>query len=142
MSVLEKTAWIFSACLTISYLTYIIVVFVRAGDAPLAETAYVGPLVTSFVASVVLTVVGAVIASMANPREADRTDERDEVISRHGDAIALWVLSLGVLGPLVLAMIEVAHFWIANALYLNLVVASVVGTVAKLVAYRRGVAPW
>lgn len=138
MSILEKNAWIFSVCLPICYLAYIIAVFVRAGDGPLIDAPYVGPLVISFFASVVLTVVGAVIATMANPQERDRTDERDDVISRHGDAIALWVLSLGVLGPLVLAMLEVDHFWIANALYLTLVVASVVGSAAKLIAYRRG----
>ena len=32
-------------------------------------------------------------------------------------------------------------FWIANAVYLGFVLSAVVGSVAKVVAYRRGL-PW
>jgi hypothetical protein len=43
-----------------------------------------------------------------------------------------------MVGPFVLALLEADHFWIANAIYLVFVVQAVVGTIIKLVAYRRG----
>ena len=39
-------------------------------------------------------------------------------------------------------MAEVGHFWIANAVYLCFVLSAVLGSVAKIVAYRRGFQPW
>jgi hypothetical protein len=40
--------------------------------------------------------------------------------------------------PFVLTLAEFEYFWIANAMFLAFGVAAVVGTVIKLVAYRRG----
>ena len=40
-----------------------------------------------------------------------------------------------------LAMLEVAYFWIANAVYLAFFLSAVLGSVARIVAYRRGL-PW
>ena len=40
--------------------------------------------------------------------------------------------------PFVLTLAEFDYFWIANAIYLAFVVSAVVGTIVKLVAYRRG----
>jgi hypothetical protein len=39
---------------------------------------------------------------------------------------------------LVLAMAEADHFWIANAVYLAFVLSALLGSAAKIVAYRRG----
>jgi hypothetical protein len=38
-----------------------------------------------------------------------------------------------------MALAEVDHFWIANALYLAFVLGAVSGAVARIWAYRRGV---
>ena len=40
--------------------------------------------------------------------------------------------------PLILAAAEADHFWIANTIYLAFVLSTVTGSVAKIVAYRRG----
>jgi hypothetical protein len=39
---------------------------------------------------------------------------------------------------LVMAMAKADYFWIANVIYLGFVLWAVVGSVLKLVAYRRG----
>ena len=46
--------------------------------------------------------------------------------------------SAGMVGVLILTMLETDYFWIAGALYLSFVVAMVVSSVVKLVAYHRG----
>lgn len=68
----------------------------------------------------------------------DRTDERDKAISKHGEYIGFYVLSVGMVGALALAMVEADHFWIANAIYLAFALSSTVASVVKIAAYRRG----
>jgi hypothetical protein len=41
--------------------------------------------------------------------------------------------------PLGLTMVEAEHFWIAGAIYGGFVLANVVSSAVKLVAYRRGI---
>jgi hypothetical protein len=48
------------------------------------------------------------------------------------------VLAIGAAGALVLTMAGVAHFWIAQALYLAFVLDALVSSIVKIVAYRRG----
>jgi len=45
---------------------------------------------------------------------------------------------LGGLAALVLALVEAPHFWIANAVYLAFVLSAVLGSLARLGAYHRG----
>jgi hypothetical protein len=138
----EKRAWGYFVVTAIAYAGYVAVLLVRAGAAPLPEVAYVWPMVGSMGVGVVGGVVVAIIAAMSAPKEADKKDERDASIDRHGDLIGYFVLSMGVLGALVLVLVEVRHFWIGNAIYLAFVLSALVGTAAKLLAYRRGFAPW
>jgi len=43
-----------------------------------------------------------------------------------------------MVGVLAITMLEYPYFWIANALYLSFVIAALVSSVVKIVAYRRG----
>lgn len=49
---------------------------------------------------------------------------------------------IGGVVALLMAMAEVQHFWIANVIYLTFVLSAILGSVAKVVAYRRGFQPW
>ena len=71
-------------------------------------------------------------------KDIDREDERDKNIDRRGELVGYYVSSVGVVAALVLAMLREDQFWIANALYLFLLIGSVVSSVAKIVLYRRG----
>jgi len=52
--------------------------------------------------------------------------------------VGYYVSSVGVVGAMALTMLEYEYFWIANALYVSFVLASLVSATVKLVAYRRG----
>lgn len=142
MSFKEKSAWIFAASLLAAYLAYVLVILTRAQSTPVVEIAYGVPLVCSLIGTIVLTLVGSVVAALPEPKEVDKNDERDTIISRYGDAVGHWVLSVAVLIPLGLAMADIHHFWIANAIYLANVLSALSGTAVKLLAYRRGFQPW
>lgn len=141
MSFDEKQAWIFAAVTACCYAAYVVIVGGRSQHAPLTEIRYAWPLFGSIGAAVATTVMGTILITLLAPKDADTRDERDAAIARHGDVIGYCVLCVGILGALGLTTAEVAHFWIANAIYLAFVIAALIGTAAKLLAYRRGFQP-
>ena len=88
------------------------------------------------------TVVCSILAGISSPRDAGKSDERDASIYRYGEYIGYLVFSIGILGALGLTMAKFAHFWIGNAIYLAFVLAALISTTVKLVAYRRGFQQW
>ena len=145
----EKMTWV-SLVVTIAVpIWYFATVLGKLRSTPAADIPFQTPLIVAIVASVVLIVVGAIamsvgtsVSAVARGRkpedEIDRKDERDRTISRRGDLAGYYVASVGMVGVLILTMLEADYFWIAGALYLSFVVAMIVSSVVKLVAYHRG----
>ena len=84
-----------------------------------------------------------VIRSVFAAPSAAAKDQRDREINRLGDHIAQSFLIIGAVTALCFAMIDVAMidvalFWIANAIYLGFVLSAILGSIAKIIAYRRG----
>jgi hypothetical protein len=138
MSSEEKRTWISALVGVVVPVAYLAVVLSQVPGADVATIAYVGPMLTSIGAGIVAAIVLSIVAAMASPGEADRTDERDREINRRGEFVGFYVMSIAAIVPLVLAMAEVEQFWIAHALYLAFVLAALASAVAKIVAYRRG----
>jgi|GEM_PF-344699 len=100
---------------------------------------------------IVLSIVSAIFVSVgtaawtgiregadAVEAEMESEDERDRQVSRLGDAWGGHVLSVAVIGALVLIWQNAADFWIANVLFLGAWISAMLGGIAKLIAYRRG----
>jgi len=66
----------------------------------------------------------------------------DREIYRFGEYIGQSFVVIGGVAALLMAMAEWDHFWIANVIYLTFVLSAMLGSVAKIVAYRRGFQPW
>jgi hypothetical protein len=77
-----------------------------------------------------------------SPKDAGRKDQRDRQITRFGDSIGQSFVIIGGVAALVLAMLEAPFFWIANVIYLSFVLSAFLGSIARLVAYRRGLPTW
>ncbi|MCZ4124382.1 hypothetical protein [Streptomyces sp. H39-S7] len=138
MSFDEKNAWVYAVVAIGGYAGYLVAVLGRAQGVPLNTVAYVTPMLLAIGAAITASIVGHVAISAAWPTEAGRSDQRDREIHRLGEYVGGIVLGVGVVAPLGLAMAEVDHFWIANAIYLAFVLSALCGTTVKLVAYRRG----
>ena len=68
-----------------------------------------------------------------------RLGKRHDVgIHRHGEYIGYYVVSAGAAAALGLAVVEAEPFWISNVIFLAFVLAAVVTSAVKIVAYRRG----
>jgi hypothetical protein len=141
MSFEEKRAWTFLVAVIATTSAYLLVVAGRASGIAWQDVAYAGPMFASMAASVGVAVVGAIVTILLNPEDGDAHDERDVAINRHGDVVGYVVLSVGVVGALVLTVLQKPHFFIGNAIFLACALSAVVSTVVKLISYRRGF-PW
>lgn len=142
MSFEEKSAWIMGAVAIGSYAVYLAVVLGLAASMPLVEVPYVGPLLWTVGGSIAASIALHVFPGILSPRDAGRKDQRDREIYRFGEYIGQSFVVVGGVAALLLALMEADHFWIANVIYLTFVLSAVLGSVAKLVAYRRGFQPW
>jgi hypothetical protein len=135
----EKSTWVMLLLVTLVYGTYFVVVMGDVAAMPeVREIAYRGMMLATVVILTVLAAGTHIVLAIASPREADKTDERDREVNRFGEYVGGFVLVVGVLIGLGLAMFEIDHFWIANALLAGLVLSEVVAGLTKVVLYRRG----
>lgn len=142
MSFEEKSAWIMGVLAIVTYAVYVAIILGQARAMPLAEVPYVTPLLWTVGASIAASILLHAVIGIASPREAARKDQRDKEIYRFGEYIGQSFVVIGGVAALIMAMAELDYFWIANAIYLAFVLSAVLGSVAKIVAYRRGFQPW
>jgi hypothetical protein len=144
----EKVTWVNLVVAVVVPVTYFAIMLGRLGDTSAADISYQRPLLIAIGASVVLTIVGSIVAGIGTGISAELRgrsasgdlgkDERDVRISRHGDLIGFYVSSVGMVGVLALTMLEYDYFWIASALYLSFVVGTLVASAVKIASYHRG----
>jgi MFS family permease len=138
MSSEEKRTWISALIGVVVPVAYLASVLSKVAGTDVARIAYVGPMLASIGLGIGAGIILAIVAAMASPKDAGKTDERDREINRRGEFVGFYVMSIAAIVPLVLAMAKVEHFWIAHALYLAFVLAALVSSLVKIVAYRRG----
>lgn len=144
----EKIQWVYGAVAIIVPIAYLAVVLPQLATTPASEIAFQRPMIIAIITSIVLTILGSIVAAIfsaigaqitgGDPNAIDRKDERDVLIGHRGELVGYYVTSVGVVGALILTLLETDYFWIANALYLTFAVAAVVSAIVKIVAYRRG----
>ena len=140
MTLLEKRAWTMLVTAAAAYLAYVVVVLRRAAGADLASTAYAAPMLWSIGLAIAVNIAVEVALSAA-PGASRDSDVRDREIGWFGDRVGQAFVVIGAVAAMLLAMAEARPFWTANVVYLCFALSAVVGSVAKVVAYRRGL-PW
>jgi len=137
----EKRAWIMLVVSAIGYALYAVTVLSRSGPTPLAQVPYVATLLWITAASIVTTIVLNIAVSIRNPKDS-RRDQRDREIGQFGDRVGQSFVVVGGVLAMFLAMFRLDHFWIANVIYLAFTLSAVLGSVARIVGYRRGLQAW
>lgn len=142
MSSEERSAWVMVVVATAVYAIYVAVVLSQASGAPLTTVDYVPTMLWAIGGSIVASIVLTILWSFFTPRDTGKKDTRDREIGRYGEYTGRWVLIAGAAGALILAMVRADYFWIANVLYLGFVLSAILGSIVKIVAYRRGMPTW
>ena len=138
MSSEERSAWIELVLAIGTFATYLVIVLRRAAVTPLPEVEYVPALLWTIGVSIVASIAVHILAGMFFPKDAGKKDQRDKEIYRRGQYAGHWILVLGALAALGLALAETDHFWIANVIYLAFVLSMILSSVVRIIAYRRG----
>ncbi|MEU0791411.1 hypothetical protein ABZ342_15190 [Amycolatopsis sp. NPDC005961] len=136
----EKRAWILGICAIASYAVYVVLILGRAGGRPLAEVPYIAPMLGTIGASIAAAIVASILAAMIS-RDGGK-DQRDREIGRFGEYVGHSFVVIGAVAALLLAMAEAPYFWIANAVHLAFTLSAILGSIARIFAYRRGFQPW
>ena len=142
MSFREKSAWIIAVITVGAYAAYLTIILGRAENSPLTEVSYVSTLLWTIGAVIAVTIVAHIAVAIASPKDADIKDQRDREINRFGEYIGQSFVVVGAVAALGMSMAELNHFWIANVIYLAFVLSTLLGSAAKIVAYRRGFQQW
>lgn len=138
----EKSAWVMLVLAVVAYAVYVVIVLSMAGETPLVEVDYAPALFITIGASIVASIIIHIVIGMVTPRADTGKDQRDREISRFGEYTGNAFLAIGALAAMVMAVLRWDYFWIANVLYLSFVLSAIVGSMAKLSAYRRGLPAW
>jgi hypothetical protein len=138
MSYEEKGTWVYLAASAGAYGVYLVIVLGRLAGTPAAEVPYAWVLLWTTLASVVASTVGRTLVETASPSDSRRSDVRDKEIYRFGEYASRWCIVAAAAAAFFMALAKWDYFWIANVIYLGFVLWAVVGSVIKLVAYRRG----
>ena len=136
MSSEEKSAWIMAFVAVGAYAVYIALVATRgAAD-------YAPIMLWTIGASIVAGIVLRIVAAIVSPKDADKKDSRDREIYRRGEYIGQSFLVVGGVAALLMALLRVDYFWIANVIYVGFVLSAILASTAKIVAYRKGFVNW
>ena len=142
MAFLEKSNWVVIVVAVPTFLVYVALVVPQVLSKPIAEVSWVQPMVLTIVGFIVANVLGNVVAAASNPRDADRSDQRDREIDQVGERVGNWLIVAGAIAALVLAMTRADHFWIANAIFLGGIAGAVASSVTKIAAYHGTFQRW
>ncbi|PXA68786.1 hypothetical protein [Cryobacterium arcticum] len=142
MAIEEKRAWIMAVVTIVAYGTYLALVLNAAAGAPLGEAPYVYAMLWTIGGAIVAAILLNILAAIVSPRDGGKKDQRDKEINRLGEHIGQSFVILGAVLALLFAITGLAAFWIANVIYLAFVLSSILGSIAKIVAYRRGFQSW
>jgi len=138
----EKSAWIMALVPLVIYPAYLAVILWRADNTSLTGVFYASAMLWTIGAWVAVSIVVHIVVGIISPKDIDKKDQRDREIYRFGEYVGQSFVVIGAVAALGMSIAELHHFWIANVIYLAFVLSSLLGSVVKLVSYRRGFPQW
>ncbi|GEP46646.1 hypothetical protein FVP74_05775 [Microbacterium saccharophilum] len=138
----ERNTWAGLIVTLIAMTAYVIALLRALGEQPASEIEW-WPMMAwtigiSIVAAIAVSIVWGILAGMRDPDGAGRSDDRDRDIARMGDRVGQAFLVIAGLGVIVLCAVRAEPFWVAHTMFFGFAVSALVGGVAQVVAYRRG----
>lgn len=138
----ERNTWIGLVVGLVSMSIYIVVILQLAAGGPLTDVVWWPAMLWMIGGSIVVIIVVNIVWSIvAGARGGDATmasDQRDRDIARMSSRVGQAFLVIAGLGVLVLCAVEADWFWIAQTMFFGFYLSAIVGGIAGVIAYRRG----
>ena len=138
MSFEEKGTWTYAAIAVALAVIYFAIVLGQLPQTAAGEIAFQVPLLAAIGATIGLTIAAHIVIAITAPDDAGKRDQRDKDVNRYGEYVGGVVLGVAAVVPLILTLVEAEHFWIGNTIYLAFLLGTTSASIAKIVAYRRG----
>ncbi|WP_169583465.1 MULTISPECIES: hypothetical protein [Microbacterium] len=138
----ERNVWASLVVSVIGMAIYTVLVLQQAAGGPVEDVDWV-PLMLwtiggSIVAAIVVSIVWGILAGMRDPDGVGTSDQRDRDISHMSTRVGQAFLVIAGLGVIIECALELDWFWIANTMFYGFAVSAIVGGIASVIAYRRG----
>ena len=138
----ERNVWTGLVVGLIAMVVYVVLVVQQAAGGPVTGVDWL-PLMLwtiglSIVSIIVINIVWGLLVGSKDPDGIGTSDIRDRDIGRMGGRVEQAFIVIAGLGVIALCAIDADVFWIAHTMFAGFAVASLVGGVARVVAYRRG----
>lgn len=138
----ERNAWSGLLVGAVVITAYVVIVLQQASGRSVTEVDWLPPMLWTIgigiVATIVISIVWGIIAGAKDPDGVGRSDVRDRDITRMGARVEQAFVVIAGLGVIALCAVGADVFWIANTMFAGFAVSAMVGSVARVVAYRRG----
>lgn len=138
----ERNVWAGLIVSVVAMVVYVVIILQAADGGPLADVDWVPIMLwtigISIVATIILSIVWGIIAGMFDPDGVGKSDQRDRDIARMGGRVGQSFMVIAGLGVIVLCAVEADWFWIANTMYFGFALSALIGGIASIIAYRRG----
>ena len=132
MSFQEKSSWI----VTIGLAAALIFYGAEALGAGLAGVS-LKTVLTAVIGFIVVVIIGHIIVAAVSPKNADQTDERDQMVDRRTDRVSEVTLSAVIIGVLAYGLIG-EDYVLASIAFFGLFGAALIKNVTMIVLYRLG----
>ncbi|WP_337001787.1 MULTISPECIES: hypothetical protein [unclassified Microbacterium] len=138
----ERNVWAGLIVSPIVLIVYVVLVLQQAAGGPLPDVDWF-PLMLwviggGILGTILLSIVWGMIAGAKDPDGVGRSDIRDRDIGRMGARVEQAFVVIAGLGVIVLCAVGADVFWIANTMFAGFAVSAIVGGIARVIAYRRG----
>jgi hypothetical protein len=138
----EKRAWIMLVVSAAAYAVYAALILSRAGGHPLARVPYSATLLWTVGAAIAASIVAETGIGVVNRGAPRLKDVRDRQIGALGDSVGSSLVIIGAVAAMLMAMAGWDRFWIANVIYLCFFLSAILGSVTKVIAYRKPFQQW
>lgn len=138
----ERNVWSTLIVSVVTLIVYTVIVIQAADGGPLTDVDWVPIMLwtigISIAAAIIVSILWGIIAGARDPDGVGTSDQRDRDIAHMGNRVGQGFLVIAGLGVIVLCAVEADWFWIANTMYFGFAISTIVGGVASVIAYRRG----
>src|SRR5688500_5854948 len=138
----ERNVWSSLIVSIIGVTIYSVIVLQQAASRPITDVDWVPAMLWTIgggiVVAIVVSIVWGILAGMRDPDGVGKSDQRDRDIAQMSTRVGQAFVVIAGLGVIVECALELDWFWIANTMFYGFAISAMIGGIASVIAYRRG----
>ncbi len=146
MSFEERNAWVFGVVSLLALAYYLVTMLGGDPSVPLVardwKTAMLTTIGGGIAVTIVLSIAVNIVFGILSGDTRTTSDIRDRQINRFGDYVGQSFVIIGAVAALILLMLDMPSFWVAQAIFFGFYASGLLSSIARIASYRFGYSPW